>query len=66
MRIGLAPYECRINDIEFNLSQIEKALKKSGNADLVCLGEAFLQGFGAVTSEYETDIKMAVEQDSKS
>lgn len=64
MRIGLAPYECRINDIEFNLSQIEKALKESGNADLVCFGEAFLQGFGAVTSEYEEDIQMAVEQDS--
>ena len=64
MRIGLAPYECRINDIEFNLSQIEKALKESGNADLVCFGEAFLQGFGAVTSEYEEDIEMAVEQDS--
>mgnify|MGYP004527587353 FL=1 len=64
MKIGLAPYEYKNNNIEFNLSQIEKALNKAGSVDLLCFGEAFLQGFGSVTSEYDTDIKIAVEQDS--
>ena len=64
MKIGLASYECRMNDIGFNLKQIEKAIVESKDADLVCFGEAFLQGFAAVTSDYEMDIKMAAEQDS--
>lgn len=64
MKIGLAPYECKNNDIEYNLSQIEKALGEADNVDLLCFGEAFLQGFSSVTSEYDTDIKIAVEQDS--
>ena len=53
-----------MNDIGFNLGQIEKALMASKDAELVCFGEAFLQGFAAVTSDYATDIKMAVEQNS--
>ena len=64
MKIGLASYECRMNDIGVNLKQIEKAIVESKDADLVCFGEAFLQGFTAVTSDYEMDIKMAAEQDS--
>ena len=64
MKIGLASYECRMNDIGFNLKQIEKAIVESKDANLVCFGEAFLQGFAAVTSDYEMDIKMAAEQDS--
>ena len=64
MKIGLASYECRMNDIGFNLKQIEKAIVESKDADLVCFGEAFLQGFAAVTSDYEMDIRMAAEQDS--
>ena len=64
MKIGLAPYECKMNDIQYNLLQIEKALIESYDADLVCFGEAFLQGFGAVTSEYSTDINIAIEQES--
>ena len=64
MKIGLASYECRMNDIEFNLAQIEKAVAGSGDAELVCFGEAFLQGFAAVTSDYTTDIGLAVGQDS--
>ncbi len=59
MKIGLAPYECKNNNIEFNISQIERALSEAGSVDLLCFGEAFLQGFGSVTSEYETDIKIA-------
>ena len=49
MKIGLASYECRMNDIGFNLKQIEKAIGESKDADLVCFGEACLQGFAAVT-----------------
>lgn len=64
MIIGLAPYEFKNNDIEFNLSQIEKAIKESDKVDLLCFGEAFLQGFGSVTSEYKKDITIAIEQDS--
>ena len=64
MKIGLVSYECRMNDIGFNLKQIEKTIVESKDADLVCFGEAFLQGFTAVTSDYEMDIKMAAEQDS--
>ena len=56
MKIGLASYEYRMNDICFNLKQIEKAIVESKDADLVCFGEAFLQGFAAVTSDYEMDI----------
>ena len=64
MKIGLASYECRMNDMDFNLDQIEKALIASEDADLVCFGEAFLQGFAAVTSDYATDIERAVALDS--
>ena len=64
MKIGLASYECRMNDIGFNLKQIEKAIVESKDANLVCFGEAFLQGFAAVTSDYAADSKMAAEQDS--
>ncbi len=65
MKIGLAAYECRANDLEFNLAQIERALAASGDAGLVCFGEAFLQGFAAVTSDYAADIELAVEQSSR-
>ena len=44
MKIGLASYECRMNDIDFNLGQIEKALLEAKDADMVCFGEAFSSG----------------------
>lgn len=64
MKIGLASYECRMNDVDFNLGQIENALREAKDADMVCFGEAFLQGFAAVTSDYATDIERAAAQDS--
>ena len=65
MRIGLASYEFKNNDIGFNLSQIEKALKESrGQVELLCFGETFLQGFDALTWDYERDKHIAVSQDS--
>lgn len=47
MILGLATYKFINNDIEFNISQIEKAIKSSENIDILCFGEAFLQGFDA-------------------
>lgn len=65
MKIGLVSYECRDFDVEFNSKQIEKALLNSEKVDILCFGEAYLQGFGAVTSIYEKDIKVAISKDAK-
>ena len=65
MRIGLVSYRNINRDISFNISQIERALKESrGKADLLCFGEAFLQGFDSLCWNYETDQFMAVNLDS--
>lgn len=66
MNIGLACYEFRNNDVLFNLSQIEKALKSArGGVDLLCFGETFLQGFDALSWDYERDKDIAVSADSE-
>lgn len=76
MRIALANYGFKNNDIEFNLAQIERGLSavssKTGHeasagstADLLCFGEAFLQGFDSLTWDYGTDRTVAVAQDSE-
>ena len=65
MRIGLVSYRCISGNISFNLSQIERALRDvHGNADLLCFGEAFLQGFNCLCWDYETDKAIAVDHDS--
>lgn len=65
MRIALASYQFINNDINFNLSQIKKAMKAaSGQTDLLCFGESFLQGFDALNWEYEADREIAIRQDS--
>lgn len=64
MIIGLASYKFINNDIEFNIGQIEKAVKSSTNSDLLCFGEAFLQGFDAFNWSYENDKNIAVSQNS--
>lgn len=65
MRIGLVPYEFRNNDIEFNLTQMERAMKAAqGKAELLCFGETFLQGFDALNWVYENDRDVAVSKDS--
>ena len=65
MKIGLAPYKFKNNDIAFNLSQIEKAMQSmQGKADLLCFGETFLQGFDALSWDFEKDKNIAVSQDS--
>ncbi len=65
MKIGLAVYRFINNDIAFNMSQMEKAMKAAqGKAELLCFGEAFLQGFDAMNWNYEHDREVAVTQDS--
>lgn len=66
MRIGLASYEFINHDIEFNISQIEKAMKSvQGEVELLCFGETFLQGFDALNWNYENDKEIAVSTDSR-
>lgn len=65
MKIGLAVYEFKNNDIAFNISQIEKALRQADKSvELLCFGEAFLQGFSALTSQYEKDQEIAIARES--
>lgn len=65
MNIGLASYEFKNNDIGFNLSQMEKAMRSvQGTVDLLCFGEAFLQGFDALDWDYENDRNIAISADS--
>ena len=53
MKIGLASYRCENKNIEFNISRIERAMRKvQGKADLLCFGEAFLQGFDSLSLRY--------------
>ncbi len=65
MVIGLAPFSFINNDIEANLAQLERGLRLAqGKADLLCFGEAFLQGFDAMNWDYAHDRTVAVTQDS--
>lgn len=65
MKIGLASYEFRNNDIAFNLGQIERGIKEVGKeVDLLCFGEAFLQGFNSLSWDFDVDKTVAVSQDS--
>lgn len=67
MKIGLAAYEFRNNDIAFNLSQMERAMKSvQGKVGLLCFGEAFLQGFDALSWNYEADQQTALSSSSPS
>ena len=65
MRIGLVSYRCENHNTAFNMSQIELAMKRSeGEADLLCFGEAFLQGFDSLCWDYEIDKTVAVDLSS--
>ena len=66
MRIGLASYRVENKNTEFNISQIERAMiEAKGKVDLLCFGEAVLQGFDSLCWNYETDKNMAVSADSE-
>ena len=66
MRIGLVSYRCENRNTEFNMSQIELAMQRSkGKIDLLCFGEAVLQGFDALYWDYEADKAIALELSSE-
>ena len=66
MRIGLAVFECKNRNVSFNLSQIERAMQASqGKLDLLCFGEAYLQGFDSLCWDYAVDREMALEMKSE-
>lgn len=58
MKIALAAARFRNRDIAFNAKQIERRMReaRSGGARLVCFGEAFLQGFDALSWDYSADL----------
>lgn len=61
MRIGLASFECKNRNVSFNMTQIEKAMRESqGKVDLLCFGEAYLQGFDSLCWNYTIDNEMAL------
>lgn len=67
MKIALAAARIVDGDINFNLSQMEHYMKeaKEASADLVCFGESFLQGFNALSWQYEEDKKIALTTSSQ-
>ena len=67
MKIALVVAEIVDGNIEFNLSQMERFAKDSrrAGADLVWFGEAFLQGFNALSWQFDQDKNVAVATDSK-
>ncbi len=62
MKIALASVRIVDRDINNNLSQMERYMKeaKANGVDLVCFGEAFLQGFNALSWNYDEDRKIAL------
>ena len=64
MILGLVSYKFINNDMQFNISQIEKAIKQSRDIDILCFGEAFLQGFDTFNWNYEHDKVIAISKDS--
>ena len=66
MKIGLVSYRSENRNIAFNMKQIELAMQRAeGKVDLLCFGEAFLQGFDALCWDYETDKAIALELSSE-
>ncbi len=66
MRIGLVSYRSENRNIAFNMSQIELAMKRSeGKLEMLCFGEAFLQGFDALCWNYDADRETALELSSE-
>ena len=66
MKIGLASYGFRNNDVAFNTAQMERAMEAAqGRVDLLCFGETFLQGFDALSWNYDTDKDIAISTGSE-
>lgn len=62
MKIALAGARVRNSDIAFNFAQMIDCMEKAREqgAELVCFGEAFLQGFDAFSWQYEKDREIAL------
>lgn len=62
MKIALAAARHINRTIPYNLTKMEHFMRGSAEqgADLVCFGEAFLQGFDCLDWDYETDRNMAI------
>ena len=62
MKIALASAKLVDRDINYNIMQMERYMKeaKANGADLVCFGEAFLQGFNTFLWNYEDDKNVAL------
>ena len=67
MKIALASARMIDRDINYNLSQLQRYMKeaKANGADIVCFGEAFLQGFNVLSWQYEEDRKIALTTSSQ-
>ncbi|MGN0629403.1 MAG: carbon-nitrogen hydrolase family protein [Oscillospiraceae bacterium] len=66
MKIALASAKFIDKNVGYNLSQIIKFtdIAKENGANLVCFGEAFLQGFDSLCWNYCADKEMALSTDS--
>ena len=67
MKIALASAKIIDRDTNHNLAQMKRYMieAKAKEADLVCFGEAFLQGFNALTWQYDRDKEIALSTSSK-
>lgn len=62
MKIALASAQIVDGVIKHNLAQMQRYMKKAkaNGAELVCFGEAFVQGFNALSWRYEVDKNRAL------
>ena len=66
MKIALGSKEFKNNMVLNNLHVIKNSMKeaKEKNCELICFGEAFLQGFDSLNWNYEHDLQVAISIDS--
>ena len=66
MKFGLLSMKFAEGNTEYNRNTIISCLRQYAGSgiDLLCFGEAFLQGFDALTFYYEDDINTAISTDS--
>lgn len=67
MKIALAVPKIADGDISYNIGKMEyfMNLAKSNGADIVCFGEAFLQGFNCLSWDFDIDKNIAISTDSE-
>lgn len=67
LKIALASAKFIDGNVKYNTEKIIDLMAKSKKqeADIICFGEAFLQGFDALCWNFETDKNMAVETSSE-